>query len=455
VTSTDKIFKLLRQFLSGLPKQPRLYVAYSGGVDSCVLLHALNTLRGDDEFTLHAFHVHHGLNAAADDWVLHCQQTCQAWEIPINIHYLQDKAEKGESIEAWARERRRAIFRAYLDRDDNYVVTAQHLNDQAETALLQLFRGSGSHGLAAMPALTPLASGFLARPLLQAGRRDIVEYAERHQLRWVEDSSNQQLQFDRNYLRQQIWPLISQRWPSAAVTISRSAELMARQNRVVDGYCARLLDEIGDTSKQRLKVAALAGLDQDTQLLVLRYWLRYWGLLVPSSRRLLAGLAMLLSAGASANPSLAWDNNRISRYRDFLYLHRPLPELPAAIAVRPGDVFFVEGIGHFRLQAGFPGFRCDASARLEIRFRHGGERLALHRSGPHRALKKLLQDWGVLPWLRQRVPLLYHDDNLLAVADLAIAAEYQAPSAEHSYCLCRLPNDSRSVLHFAYSDFKV
>jgi len=437
--STDNLIKAVDDFLGSLPPNQHVLVAYSGGVDSTVLLHLLWRLNPHYRFELGAIHVHHGLNEAADDWVRHCQKICLDWSIPLKINYIRDKVGKGESIEAWARERRRAIFKANLDRADKWIVTAQHQNDQAETLLLQLFRGSGGRGLAAMPARKAMAAGYLARPLLAVPRHDIMQYAQRHELRWVEDSSNQHMNFDRNYLRQQIWPLISQRWPSAAVTLGRSAELLARQNRVLDGYCEQLLDSVSDAGGSRLLLAELSAMNEDTQLLLLRYWLRQRGVRVPGSRRLRAGLAMLLGAGDSANPCLEWANAKLARYRQHLYLLQGQHPLPTAMEITPGQTLSIAGLGQFRLEPGFPGFVLSEPHLLQVRFRRGGERLALQRGGPHRELKKLLQEWGVAPWLRQRLPLLYRGDQLLAVADLAIAAEFQAPHSDNSYVLRRLP----------------
>jgi len=442
----------LRQFLSELAPQQTLYVAYSGGVDSSVLLHALCVLQSEFDYQLAAFHIHHGLVKDADNWVAHCQAICQQLQIPLKIHYLKDKPKKGESLEAWARGRRREIFAHYLDRGDKLVVTAQHQNDQAETLLLQLLRGSGSRGLAAMPRMAPLASGRLARPLLSLSRNAILDYAERQGLRWVEDDSNRDTGFDRNYLRHQLWPVLLQRWPAAAETIARSAELLARDNRVLDHYCEQLLQRCSDDCRSRLALAGLASLEQDSQLLLVRYWMRQNAFNVPSSKRLRAALAMFLEASESANPSLQWGRNRLSRYRQHLYLHRQLAPLPENLRVPVNTSFFIDGIGEFCLEPAFPGFTLDAQHNCQIRFRRGGERLQLHSDGPHRSLKHLLQDWGVPPWLRARMPLLYDGDQLVAVADLAVAASFRAVSAQHSYRLRRLPNPSRSVLHCAFSD---
>lgn len=454
MTRNVEIMMPLREFLTQLPADPHLFVAYSGGVDSSVLLHGLRLLCDEFNFSLTALHVHHGLNPSADDWVKHCQLTCERWSIPLKIHYLRGGAARGESIEAWARARRREIFANYLDNADKYVVLAQHMNDQAETLLLQLLRGSGSRGLAAMPSVSPLADGCLARPFLSVSRHEIVAFAHQQKLTWVEDSSNLQTDFDRNYVRQKVWPILSQRWPSAAATIARSAELLAQQNRVLDLYCREQLEKITDHEKYRIQVSALARMERDVQLLLLRYWLRHWNVQVPGSRRLEAGLSMLLSAGPNAIPCLAWNEHRISRYRDYLYLYRDLAVMPASIPIQPGETLAIKGIGVFRLEAGYPGFYWDGSTPLTLRFRLGGERMALRRGGPHRSVKKLLQEWGVLPWLRQRLPLLYGDKQLLAVADLAIAAEHLAATENGSYCLRRLPDESAAMLHFAFPDYR-
>lgn len=423
-------------------------VAYSGGVDSTVLLHALAQLQANYSFKLKALHIQHGLQPEAERWLTHCAEICRQWQIPFLAERLKQSPGPGESVEAWARQQRLALFERALIGSDSVLVTAQHQQDQAETLLLQLLRGSGGRGLAAMPALKSLGSGFLARPLLGCSRQQILSYASEHGLRWVEDPSNRNTDFDRNYLRQVIWPQLLQRWPGAASNLARSASHLAAQNRVLDQYCQQLFPEAGDLQQRRLSLDYLAKLNNDQRMALLRYWIYACGFRPPSTRRLQAGLGMLLGANPSANPSLRWGDISIQRYRRQLYLLRHLATEPLhATALSPNAEFRVAGLASFRIEPGFPGFAWPAQGALQLRFRHGGEKLQLQPGGCHHSLKKLLQAWGIAPWQRARLPLLYHQDKLVAVADQAIQAEFQAGSAENSYRLVAVSIEQPYVLN--------
>ena len=218
--TASRLLETLRQ----LPTASRCHLALSGGLDSCVLLHLLVQLRPQLPFELRAIHVHHGLQHQADSWQNFCEELCNGYDIPLKSVHLTLNVDSGESLEAVAREAR---YQAMADqmREGELLLTAQHRDDQAETLLLQLLRGSGPAGLAAMPPLARFDPGWLARPLLDCSRQSLEEYARRHDLTWQEDPSNQDQRFDRNFIRHQVMPLLRSRWPAAATTLSRAAPL--------------------------------------------------------------------------------------------------------------------------------------------------------------------------------------------------------------------------------------
>ncbi|HEV2320748.1 MAG TPA: tRNA lysidine(34) synthetase TilS, partial [Gammaproteobacteria bacterium] len=230
--------------LRGLPAAQRYWVALSGGLDSMVLLTALAVERGGLPGELRALHVHHGLHPKADEWQRHCEVACASLGIPLEIRRVEVHPATGESLEAVARERRYAAFREVVGADD-LLLLAQHADDQLETFLLQALRGAGVRGLAAMPESASFSGLKLARPLLAYGRAELEAWARQQGLSWVEDPSNADTGFDRNYLRHEVLPRLKQRWPAAAETVSRSARLAAE----ADGLLKELAAE--DTARFR------------------------------------------------------------------------------------------------------------------------------------------------------------------------------------------------------------
>ncbi|MEN9847337.1 MAG: hypothetical protein RL368_77, partial [Pseudomonadota bacterium] len=213
----------LLQTLQELPPCRRYWVAYSGGLDSHVLLHALAKLRTHCTAHLHAVHIHHGLNPRADEWAKHCQQVCADLGIPSTVHAIHIPRNTGASLEALARDARYAALKSIIG-EGEVCFTAHHGDDQAETVLLQLFRGAGVAGLSAMPRSAPLGNGWQVRPLLNYSRTQLQHYATTQQLHWIEDDSNLDLRFDRNFLRHAVLPILRQRWGSLSPTLQRVAQ---------------------------------------------------------------------------------------------------------------------------------------------------------------------------------------------------------------------------------------
>jgi len=226
----------LRQVLHdqlSVEKNSAVYVAYSGGLDSHVLLHALSGLASDYPFSLKAIHIDHSLQLQSPAWADHCQQVCDGMSVPLTIRTLSIDQKKGESLEAVARDARYAALAECLP-EGGLCMTAQHRNDQTETLLLQLLRGAGVHGLAAMPASKNFSTGRLLRPLLHFSREDLLDYANRHRLVWIEDPSNQDNRFDRNFLRNEVLPVLRERWPGMDKSLSRSARHAASAATMLD-----------------------------------------------------------------------------------------------------------------------------------------------------------------------------------------------------------------------------
>ncbi|GAB0147315.1 MULTISPECIES: tRNA lysidine(34) synthetase TilS [unclassified Marichromatium] len=395
--------------LVALGGRGRCWIAYSGGLDSTVLLHALT--RAPLARPLGAIHIDHGLQPVARDWRRHCRERCRVLGVRFVARALALSPPPGESLEAHAREARYRAFAALLD-DDELLLTAHHLDDQAETLLLALLRGSGVHGLAAMPGCAPLGRGRLVRPLLGVSRAQLLDYARRHRLDWIEDPSNDALHHDRNLLRHQVLPLLRGRWPAAASTIARSAAHCAEAATLIDRQAGRDLAAVAGAVPGTLSVAGLCGLEPSVRRAVARLWLRRQGFAVPGRARLERVVGELLTARADAAPQVAWTGCEVRRYRDDLYALQPLPRPPDAALrwVSGRELVLPQGLGELRL--------AGVELALEVRFAGAGGRCRQRPGGPLRALKKVFQEAGVAPWLRPLVPLLFvaGTDRLVAVA---------------------------------------
>jgi tRNA(Ile)-lysidine synthase len=417
----------LWQVLSGWPTPSRYRVALSGGLDSSVLLHALAGLRDRLEAPLAAVHADHGLQDASASWAQHCAVECAALGIDLRSVRLQLRPRTGESTEALAREARYAAFAAQLD-DGELLLTAQHQDDQAETVLLQLLRGAGVAGLAAMPELGELGRGRLGRPLLGFTREELQDYARQHSLDWVEDPSNASLDPDRNYLRHEVMPRLRARWPSAAATLSRSAAHCAAADQALRALGREDL-ALCRLSAHRLASYPLLQLPPERRNHVLRAWSHALGLPLPSSHKLERVLDEVIPARPDAEPLVTWPGAELRRYRDALWLTPPLPAAaPHWSADWSGeDVLMLPAeLGELSVTAGGAGID-------PVRWRNGRKRVAFRSEGlgctpagrqGRRPLKKLFQELDVPPWLRERVPLLFIDDELASVGDWCICAPF-------------------------------
>lgn len=436
--STSKNETFLASLLKRLPAAPRYCIAYSGGVDSHVLLHAMASCAERLPGTVSAVHIDHQLQQQSADWAAHCRQVCDRLGVPFTVVRVDARPGGGESPEAAARHARYQALADWLPRDAA-LLTAQHREDQAETLLLQLFRGAGPRGLAAMPLTAAFGAGSLARPLLEQSRADILAYAHAERLRWVEDPSNDDLRFDRNLLRRQLLPAVRRRWPGVDRVLARAARLQADQ--------AELATALGQIDAQRCRVGGhgdqlactpLRHMSRARQRNLLRYWIDSNGMSVPSLAVLDAILDSVLSARRDASPRLQWSGTEIRRYRDRLYVMPPLPptDSGARIIWNIREPLPLPGGGTLTaLASSGCGLRADDN-RLEIRFRQGGEVLQPSGRRGHHALKKLFQEWQVPEWNRGRVPLVFSKGALVAVAGLCVCEGFQAQSGEPGFELC-------------------
>ncbi|MHB1144298.1 MAG: tRNA lysidine(34) synthetase TilS [Thiobacillus sp.] len=409
----------------------RLVLALSGGLDSVVLLHILLGLRDQHPFELRAVHVHHGLSPRADDWADFCARLCTPHAVELDIHRVRIARDNAAGVEAAARRERQRIFAA-LDAD--FLLTAHQQDDQAETLLLQLLRGAGPKGLAAMAELQrrPGWRAAQLRPLLGATRVDLLAYAQAYGLAWVDDESNLDTRYRRNALRQQVLPLLAAHFPGSSATLARAASLQAE--------AAELLDELARLDAQdaivgdRLDCGALARLSLPRARNLLRHFIEQHGQPMPSARQLNEALHQVLEAKADARVCVRLGQTEVGRFRGGAYLAPLAP--PAAAPVRwQGEASLwvpAAGVGVDMEAVSGAGLKRAALTAGEVTLgvRQGGERLRLQAGGPHRSLKNLLQEHAIPPWQRDRLPLLWCDGRLAWAAGIGLDADLRAAPGE-------------------------
>lgn len=414
-------------------------IAYSGGVDSHVLLLCCHRLG----LNLRAVHVHHGLQEVAAEWVEHCQRVCDGLSIPLEICHVDAKKKYRQSPEESARNAR---YEALIDnlRSGECLLTAQHQDDQAETLLLQLFRAASTAGLSAMPLESKRRAATHLRPLLSFTRSEIVDFAQQQGLHWVEDPTNQNSAYDRNYLRNEIMPKLGERWPGIAGRLSTAASLQASNLTVLNDMAAIDLTQMTQSPEVRtvasafeivscLSLLKLRSLSSARRMNLLRYWLTKSSPKASVSRRLLEEFErVMLDAPNDRSALLTFSGHELRVFRDGLYLLRRDAEVDqslldetqdwdinevVAFAISGKKIRLVESRGR-----GLDKHKLDGS--LTIAYRRGGE--SFHPAGRQHSqrLKKLFLEAGVAYWDRDALPLIYQGETLVAVADLWTAKDY-------------------------------
>ncbi|HKE94182.1 MAG TPA: tRNA lysidine(34) synthetase TilS [Povalibacter sp.] len=427
--------RLLESVQHQLPAQASgdLCVAFSGGLDSTVLLYALVcALRERGGFRLRAAHVDHQLHERSAEWERHCATTAAQLGVEYVSHRVTVPADGAEGIESAARTARYAALHEVL-RPGETLLTAHHADDQMETLLLALTRGAGLNGLAAMPVCQPFGRGWHLRPLLEFSRAELESWAQAEALAWIADPSNDSRDFNRNFLRHEVIPALRSRWPAFARTAGRTAGHIAEGAALLDELAR--IDLVTAAAGPCLRVDALRSLSAARRRNLLRFWVRSHDARAPSTRKLLALEHDMLAAQDDRLPVVDWDGFEVRRYRGLLYASvASRPESPTAASdwdwtqpLRlPGD------LGSLRTESVPDGglARDRLPQRVTVDFRHGGEALRPAGQEHHRKLKKLLQDADILPWWRNRLPLIRIGDALAAVGDLWIAEEFAAKRGE-------------------------
>jgi tRNA(Ile)-lysidine synthase len=424
----------LRGVLDGWSSQhapPRVTVAFSGGLDSTVLLTTLCRLQLGAR--IRAAHVDHGLHPLSAEWSAHCARVAAEHGVElVGVRVAVDR-DSGEGLEAAAREARYGALRDLLEPGE-WLLTAHHADDQLETVLLRLLRGTGIRGLRGIIGFGPFGAGWLGRPLLGFTREELRAEADLRRLTWIDDPSNLEPRHDRNYLRLNVLPALRARWPAVAQQAERLAEQASDAEQLLEAVAAE--DARSLAAPWHVPRATLAALDTKRQRNLLRHLLRVAGLDTPSARKLDELRGALLGSHAESRARVRWASGEGRIYREALHLLAPLPAASPrgyAAQITAGETWLgPEGRIALEPAGGDEGLPQSWLERgLTLRFRSGGERFRPRGRDHHHSLKHLFQESGVVPWMRDRVPLLYCGDELAAIGDLWISADVDlAPASE-------------------------
>lgn len=421
----DSLYTLFSQALQGY--QPnKIVLAFSGGVDSRLLLALLSRYQQAHGVVCLAVHVHHGLSKNADEWALQCQQWCQDVEIECVVERVQLDLD-GKSIEESAREARYGALQRHVQQGD-ILLTGQHSDDQLETFLLALKRGSGPKGLSAMAQAMPWHQGTLIRPLLMASRDDIEHAAKTAQLDWVEDESNLDTRFDRNFIRHQVAPVLKQRWPHIHTSIQRSAELCAEQEAVLEELLLARLQDLR-ASDGSLSIDGMRQQSERVRMQLLRMWLAEAAIRMPSRAHLTLIWQQVALAVRDANPILNLGQCEIRRFEQRLY--HVVPQLEVTSWQSPlcaeQPLLLPDGLGQIRLTSDHCGDLAFTQAQLtQLQVIFNPEGLSAHPAdrGHSRKLKKLFQEYGVPSWLRRRTPIVLCQGEVVAVMGVFVCKDF-------------------------------
>ncbi len=426
----SKTLSLLKECQDG----NHIYVGYSGGMDSHVLLNTVALCRENLTKEVIAVHVNHGLNEKACQWAEHCQVTCDALKIKFIQVDLNAVAPKGESQEEWARDLRYHAFMELLGPND-IISTAHHKDDLAETLLLQLLRGAGPAGLSAMPDKIQFGIGWHVRPFLGINRKEIVQYARELGLDWITDDSNDDERFDRNYLRHNIIPALKHRWPGMLKTFSRVARIQSGVNELIEDLAAQDLSSCLYIENNTLSAQSLGELTNTRAINVIRFWLKTRQHRSPGAKILEQILTDVVNSEPDASPCISWAGIQIRRYRDMIFLTHDLPatkqhhkkinwdtcdECLLDFGILRAGLNTGKGLSHKKIKG----------KDVNVRFRDGNEKIKL--GGHHHSLKNVFQENGIPPCFRELIPLIYIDDTLVEIAGLCINNDFIAGPDEKS-----------------------
>jgi tRNA(Ile)-lysidine synthase len=442
IKASDFSARELAESLSCLlpPQQDlQLKLALSGGVDSLALLLALTELRPRSQWILGAIHINHGLNPRADDWAEHCYRVCRRLSVPLDVEDVTI-VDDGQGLEAAARKARYEALAGHIGPRD-VLLTAHQQDDQLETVLLHLLRGTGAHGLAGMAPVRPFSGGLHIRPLLPFGRAALEQYVTATDLRWITDDSNSDTRFNRNYLRHKVLPLLRARWPAADSVIARSAGHAAAASELLDEIAMQDLKACAGSRKKNLSLVRCRQLTRPRLQNLLRFWIVAASVGQASSRHVNEIVNQILYPASTGQALVSWAGGACYRYRDELSLitndHGLVQDYEIPWHLEESVKIAPLGIEMQWLPATGKGLAASRlrDASVTLRNRRGGEAMRLPGRRHRHKLKKLFQEEGISPRERKRLPLVFVDGELAAVGDRWVAEAFTASDREPGYAV--------------------
>lgn len=427
----------LRAVLQKLPASPTYWVGFSGGADSSALVYALHELEKSQPFKIKILHFNHGLHEDADSWQAHCENLSEKLGFKCISRRLSVSRSSGKGIEAEARRLRYKTVAEILGPGDSFL-TAHHREDQAETLLLNLVRGSGVDGLAGMPQVRNIGKGLLIRPLLDFPMRSLRDYLELQGKTWLQDPSNEDLAYDRNFVRKKLVPLLEEKWPGVSERIAMSADLCRQASSTIALWAEEELCRRLDT--QQVLILDSLDLRDPSFRLILRHWINSNQAPSLPARQLLELQHQCIDATSGQKVAVSWQGWVIHLFQNRLWLQKessiyPCPDLSWT---EGSELDLGEGLGTMS----FSGSPADWPIKMSVGKRTGGEKILVKSDNHSRDLKELLRKAGIPPWLRPSIPLLFSGKNLLAAGDIIVSAELRNWMDERNSELAWKPADA-------------
>ena len=425
----------IKELLDSFSESKKIIVAYSGGIDSSALLHLLNSIKNELKQSIEVIYINHGLHKKSLDWGKFCEDECNEYNIPFKLISINEKCPNGVSIESWARNKRYSIISKEMNKND-ILLTGHHMDDQVETFFLQILRGSGPRGLSCMPAIKKFKNGFHVRPFLNIQRNELEEYINANNINWQEDESNSDTRYDRNYLRHSVLPYFGVAWPSYCQSISKSINHQIESMTILNEIALEDMEKTLCKNLINLNVIILKRLSVARQKNLIFYWRDSLNLDKPGSKHMEQIISTLINSGYDKCPCVNWKNTEIRKYRDHLYAFKSIHEHDENIEINWNTKSPLKIQGETLVAKESHGKGVSKSiiedARITIRYRHGGEKIYTNSSSHSKTVKQLFQESGVLPWLRDRIPLIYINEELAVIPGFCVGKKYSASKDEKS-----------------------
>ena len=423
----------INKLLDSFPDSRRILIAYSGGIDSSVLLHLLCSIRSKLKQALEVIYIDHGLQKESSDWGEFCRQECIKYNVPFALMKINESCPENLSVEGWARDKRYSLI-SKLVRKNDILFTAHHQDDQVETFFLQIFRSAGPRGLSSMPVFKKFGDGFHARPFLIFSRKEIEKYAKNNNISWQEDNTNCDIRYDRNYLRHNILAELDNKWPSYRKSVCRTINHQKE--------CLMLIDEIGledmtavlYKNSMNLNIKLIKKFSIPRQKNIIFFWLNSLNFEKPTSKHMDQIMMTLINSRIDKTPCVNWRNTEIRRYGDLLYASRIINSNDLNLEINwntktPLNIHGETLIANETFGRGISKTTIK-DAEIVIRYRHGGEKIYSNSIVHSKSIKKLFQEHRVLPWFRNRIPLIYINKQLAVVPGFCIDKNFSANENE-------------------------